>query len=273
LRGRLFSYGFRLEHFDSTRRQITIPPIGSDLKHAFRGLRAAPALSAVCVFSLALGIGANVTIYSVVREMILDDLSARQPGRLVNISAAVPYGRYRELRQAGVFQDLAFGTGIGNFDWDRGSRSEVIWQVPTGANFFDVLGVSASVGRLYSQSDEGHPVAVVSDGFWRKRLQADPGAIGRPLEIAGHPYTLVGVLPRDYRSIMRRGISPGSLFDGPHKLTLLSSVWAAPRRRNSATDARCLGCGGPQAGGPGVRPADFWPETHGRLGGQCCRAR
>lgn len=78
----------------------------------------------------------------------------------------------------------------------------------TSANFFDVLGVGAALGRLYSQGDDGRPVAVVSYGFWRNRLRSDPSIIGRPLQFNGRPYTILGVLPRDYRSIRGHGISP-----------------------------------------------------------------
>ena len=78
----------------------------------------------------------------------------------------------------------------------------------TSANFFDVLGVGPSMGRLYSQPDEGRVVAVVSYGFWRKRLYADPNAVGRPLELNGRFYIMLGVLPQDYRSVYGRGVSP-----------------------------------------------------------------
>ena len=183
-------------------------PLLTDLNHAVRSLRKAPALSLIAVSSLALGIGANVTIYSVVREMILDDISARQPDRLARIAADISYGRYRELKSAAVFQDLAFTRGLSDVNWNAGTHGEVVWQFTTSANFFDVLGVGASAGRLYSQVDEGHPVAVVSYGFWHRRLGGDVHAIGRPLKLNGQLYTVTGVLPRDYRSIMGRGVSP-----------------------------------------------------------------
>src|SRR2546421_550959 len=76
--------------------QMTI--LLKDLSHALRNLCKSPAFAATCVLSLALGIGANVTIYSIVREMVLDDISARQPDRLVRVAAEIPYGRYRDLR-------------------------------------------------------------------------------------------------------------------------------------------------------------------------------
>jgi len=164
--------------------------------------------AATSVCSLALGIGANVTIYSVVREMVLDGLSARQPDRLARIAADMPYARYRQLRQTGAFQDLAFNVWLNDVNWNSGTHGEIAWEMLTSPNFFDVLGVNALVGRLYSQADEGRPVAVVSYGFWRKRLNGDGQAMGRGLKLNGHLYTVTGVLPRDYRSIMGRGVSP-----------------------------------------------------------------
>jgi putative ABC transport system permease protein len=183
-------------------------PLLTDLNHALRGLRKSPALVAVGVLSLALGLGANVTIYSIVREMVLDNISARQPDRLARLAADVPYSRYRELRDAGVFQDLAFNLGFTDINWVSGAHGEVVWQMVTSANYFEVLGVGASVGRLYSQNDEGHPVAVLSYGFWRRRLSGDAHVVGRTLNLNGHLCTVAGVLPSDYRSIVGRGVSP-----------------------------------------------------------------
>ena len=180
----------------------------TDLRHAIRGLRKAPALSAVAIASLALGIGANVTVYSVAREMIFDDVSAVRPDRLARIDARLSYAQYRDLRQARVFQDTAFNAGLHDAIWQHANRNEVIWGMDTSPNFFDVLGVRPAAGRLYTQSDEGHPVAVVSHGFWRKRLGSDHAAIGRTLQVNGHLYTLLGVLPPEYRSVMGHGVAP-----------------------------------------------------------------
>ena len=83
-------------------------PLLTAFRQAVRGLRKSPTLAAVAVASLAFGIGGNVTVYSIVREMILDDLSARQPNRLARTDADLPYALYRDLRRANVFHDLAF---------------------------------------------------------------------------------------------------------------------------------------------------------------------
>jgi putative ABC transport system permease protein len=180
----------------------------NDLRLALRSLRKSPSLPAVAIVSLALGIGANVSVFGVVREMILDDISAASPDRLARVGAQVGYSQYRDLQHAGVFQDTAFDAGLHDAMWQRPHRNEVIWGMDTSPNFFQVLGIQAAAGRLYTPADEGRQVAVVSHGFWRKRLGAEPAAIGRTLQINGRLYALIGVLPRDYRSVMGHGVAP-----------------------------------------------------------------
>jgi hypothetical protein len=123
-------------------------PLLTDLRQAVRGLRRSPTLATVAITSLAFGIGANVTVYSVVREMILDDLSARQPERLARVDADVSYALYRDLQHTKVFQDVAFYHSFRDWNWQTRTRSEVAWTMTTSANFFDVLGIGPSVGRL-----------------------------------------------------------------------------------------------------------------------------
>ena len=132
-------------------------PIIGDLRLAVRGLSKSPALAAVAIASLALGIGANVTVFSVVREMILDDLSASRPDRLARVQGLdnPSYATYGELRAAGAFTDMAFHRGLKDRIWRAGIHNEIAWTLITSPNFFDVLGVRASAGRIYSQADEG----------------------------------------------------------------------------------------------------------------------
>jgi predicted permease len=187
-----------------------------DLRQAMRGLQKAPALATVAIASLALGIGANVTVFSVVREMVLDGLSAASPAGLARVEGLdASYTLYRQLRSAGPFADLAFYRNFGDRIWRTDHRSEIVWRLATSANFFDVLGIRPYAGRLYSQADEGRELAVSSYGFWRKRLHADPGAIGQPIQLSGRLYTLVGVLPRDYRSIYGHGVAPELYLSDP----------------------------------------------------------
>ena len=187
-----------------------------DLFQAARSLRKSPALVAIAVASLALGIGANVTVFSVVREMILDDVSARHPDRLGRVDGApVSYSQYRDLRRAGAFDDLAFYRGVSDRTWRSGSRSEIAWTLTTSPNFFDVLGIGASAGRLYSQTDAGREFAVISQAFWRTRLHAGPNILGQSIQLNGKLYTIVGVLPPDYRSVYGHGVSPELYLSDP----------------------------------------------------------
>ena len=158
----------------------------------------------------------DVTVFSVVREMILDDLSARSPDRLARVEGIdVSYTLYRQLRTAGAFEDLAFIAISVIESGARAIAARLSWRLTTSANFFDVLGIRAYAGRLYSQADEGRELAVASYGFWRKRLHADPNVLGQPIQLAGKLYTLVGVLPRDYRSIYGHGVSPELYLSDP----------------------------------------------------------
>ena len=180
----------------------------STMRYAIRCLRKSPVLAGIAIASLALGIGANLTVYSVVRELVLDDVSARSLDRLVRVDADVTYAVYRDIRQAGPFGETAFDTGIHDTNWQRGDHAEIAWEMDTSPDFFDVLGAGAGAGRVYSQADEGRPVAVVTHGFWRRRLDSDAQVLGRGLELNGRMYTVVGVLPRNYRSVMGHGVSP-----------------------------------------------------------------
>lgn len=182
--------------------------IWRDLHYAVRSLRKSPSLAAVGVLSIALGIGVNITAFSVVRELVFDDVTAQHPDRLAYINADVSLPLYRDLRRAGIFQDLACLHTVTVWNWRNGGHSEIAWTIRSSANFFDVLGVTPFAGRLYTQSDEGRDLAVVSYSFWRKRLGGDPAVIGRHLQLNGRIYTITGVLDRNYGSIYGSDFAP-----------------------------------------------------------------
>ncbi|HLK65528.1 MAG TPA: ABC transporter permease [Bryobacteraceae bacterium] len=205
-----------------------------DLRSAIRGLRKSPGLATIAVLSLALGIGVNVTVFSVVREMILDDLSARDPQQLVRLeNANVSYTLYRDLGAQGIFPGLAFYRGLGDRNWRRGGHSEIAWTFTTSANFFDVLGVAASRGRLYSAADEGREYAVLSYAFWKRRLQEDADALGKPIELNGRSYMVAGVLPPDYRSVYGHGVSPEVYLSDPGNSSPSDRVYALIGRQGA----------------------------------------
>ena len=234
----------------------------AELRRAFRALRKSAALAATAVISLALGIGANVTVFSVVQQLILDDVSAAHPGRLARLDATLSYSEYRDLRHSGIFQDLAFDAGLRDATWRQGDRRQIVWLFPTSPNFFQVLGIRAAAGRLYAQADEGRAIAAVSYGFWLRRLGADPAALGRVLEIGGRLYTVAAILPRDYHSILGHGVSPEIYFPTPPESNPRCHPFARLRDGMSRSAARqALAAAVPSLGIPrfarelpGIRP-------------------
>src|SRR5271155_1525648 len=125
----------------------------TELRRAVRNVGKSPAFAAIAIASLSLGICANVTIYGVVREMILEDVSAWQPDRLAVLDGVnISYSLYRDLRSSRALQDLAFHRGIQE-RIRHSTTNDIVWTLATSSNFFDVLGVHAAHGRLYSEDD------------------------------------------------------------------------------------------------------------------------
>ena len=193
-----------------------------DLRHAARTLRASPGLTALATLSLALGIGANVTVYAWARATLLEPFpGVREQGRLVKLLQTDPqqefvsfsYPDYRDLRDQAksVSGLIALRQTAATLAAD--GRSDRVWvQVVTG-NFFGVLGVDAALGRTLAPSDdlvpEGHPVVVIGHALWQRRFGGDPAIVGRTVLLNTRPYTVVGVAPAAFR-----GAGTGLVFDG-----------------------------------------------------------
>ena len=201
--------------------------------------------------------------------MILDDLSARQPDRLVKFGAVVSTARYRDLAHLGIFQGMAFDTGLGNTDWDAGGHSEIAWEMTTSANFFDVLGAGSSTGRLYSQSDDGLP------------------ARGGELRLLAQSTALRSPRRRPLPQVRRQAVyGPGgaaarlsqhsapwrfarSVPYGRYGSRALPALRAAARRLHAGADAASAGRGRSKHRRRRLREADLQPAADGRVGGEC----
>jgi predicted permease len=184
--------------------------LGSDLHYAARALRRNLALALAAVGSLALGIGANTTIFSVAREALFSEPSCRDPKSLVQISVSgnswVPMSQYRFLEETHTFDGLA-GMNIQMVvNWRDGNRSYRLAGTRVTDNFFEVVGIPVAMGRPIKRGESD--VAVVTHGFWTKRLGGDPNVLGRTLVLDGKPYTVIGVLPRDHRMLAGFGFTP-----------------------------------------------------------------
>jgi putative ABC transport system permease protein len=182
--------------------------VWQDVRQAARSLRKSPGLVAVSALSLGLGIGLNAILYMGISTIYAHRPTMVEPDRMVGVEPGnanqFSYPDYQDLVRSGVFEDaLGFRTeGLNLGSGDEVTRVAALAVTP---NFFQVLGVDAQVGRTFSSVDavpEREPrLVVVTAGFWRTYLGADPTAIGESLVLNGEPFTVVGVLPDTYRAV------------------------------------------------------------------------
>jgi predicted permease len=186
----------------------------ADGRYALRWLRRSPGFTAVAVLSLAIGIGFNTALFTIVDAVLFRPLSLERPDRLVDVFTNGPdgdiyatssYPDYLDLRaQNHVFTDMvAYSPIIAAVS--AGDRSRMaLGEVVTG-NFFPVLGVNAQLGRTILPSDDrpgADRVVMLSHGSWVRDFGGDPAVVGQTLRIHGRPYTIVGVVARNYTGMM-----------------------------------------------------------------------
>lgn len=190
-------------------RWIWLEDLFRDLRYASRALLRDRRFTLAAVLSLALGIGLNTAIFSLTVEFLLSEPSLRDAETLMAVriggNSHVGQREYRFIRDAGVFAGLA-GLTEAEMNWRAGETSVRLFGMRVTDNFFDVAGVPLAFGRPI-QPGERH-AAVISDHFWRSRLDANPDVLGRSLVLDGHPYSITGVLPRDHRTVIGFGLAP-----------------------------------------------------------------
>ena len=188
-----------------------------DLRYSFRVLSKEPGFAAVAVLTLALGIGASTAIFSVVSAVLLKRLPYPDPARLVTIyekqvttgEMSVAWPNFLDWRDkvhsfesvAAARFDTATLTGAG-----PASR---VYEVRASPSFFAVLGVSPKMGRFFADSEDvvgGTPVAVLTERFWRNTFGGDPAIVGKAVTLDGSAYTVIGLLPADFKYYPRAQI-------------------------------------------------------------------
>jgi predicted permease len=184
----------------------------SDLKYAIRQLRKSPGFAATAVLTLALGIGANAVVFSVMNALILRPLNVpdaknlytvqRTDGRIVGPSQS--YLDYKDLRDRNRGFDSLVGYNImGPVGIDTGGNPSTVWPYDATGNYFDALGIQPWVGRFFHASDEhgnnSAPYVVLSYAYWHSQFHDDRSAVGRTVQINKHPFTIVGVAPPEFR--------------------------------------------------------------------------
>ena len=194
-----------------------------DLRYALRQLTKAPAFTVTALVTLALGIGANTAIYSLLDQVMLRSLPVQDPEQLVMLKATgsdrgrisayggssedyLSYPMYRDLRDKNsVFDGLAATDQVQiGVQWHN--QPELVQAELVSGNYFDVLGVKPAIGRLLVQSDdevqERNPVVVLSYGYWQRRFGSDPRIVNDTILVNSHPFTVVGVASPGFKSFV-----------------------------------------------------------------------
>ncbi len=200
------------EIYRETRAVAWVGALLQDIRYALRGFQRAPGFTAVAILSLALGIGVNTTLFSLMNMLILRPLPVQDPAQLVTFSSeqkgnfpmpAFSYPEYRDIRDqtTGALSGiLAYCDGLDGLNAD-GRADRVITHYVSG-NYFTLLGVRPLLGRVILPSEgniEGaDPVLVLGYSYWKAHFASDPNVIGKRVLIDGHPVTVVGVAPKQF---------------------------------------------------------------------------
>ncbi|MGV3709398.1 MAG: ADOP family duplicated permease [Gemmatimonas sp.] len=187
-----------------------VETLTSDIRYAWRRLRQTPAFTIVAVLSLALGIGANTAIFSLINATLLKPLPVERPEELAYVrssSSSFSYPDLDELRRLNTaFSGLAAFGGITGSLRVGDETSLVVGAIVTG-NFFSVLGVNAAAGRVINTDDDrtpgAHPVAVISHRLWQSRFVGSAQAVGRDVRFNGQSFTVIGVLPPGFHGAVQ----------------------------------------------------------------------
>jgi predicted permease len=194
----------------------------SDIRFAARSFLKTPGVTIAAVLSIALGIAATTSVFTLVNAVLFKPMPVRDPQRLVALYTTRPeerfpsgfsYPDYRDYRDgAGVFSDLYAYNGVSvPFSAGR-EKSELIWGELVTGNYFTGLGVAPAAGRVLTANDDraegAHPVAVLSHAFWQRRFGGNPGVVGNVVKLSGHEFTVVGVAGRGFSGTRLLGFIP-----------------------------------------------------------------
>jgi predicted permease len=193
-----------------------------DLRYALRQLRTAPGFTTVVIVTLALGIGANTAIFSLLDQVLLRSLPVKNADRLVilqmtgkdtgSMSARTDhkfyfsYPMYRDLRDRNAVFSGLIATDFAQAGVQWHNQPELVWAELVSGNYFDVLGVQSALGRLFVASDDlvenANPLAVLSFNYWQRRFGADPGILNQTIQVNGHPFTVIGITQPGFHSVV-----------------------------------------------------------------------
>jgi putative ABC transport system permease protein len=206
------------EAYKDVRGFPLIQHIGQDVRYALRILRKTPAFAAAAILTLALGIGANTAIFTVIDALILRSLPVRDPQQLVTVgdpsrvhswSTGTPrtdsfsFPLYREVRDRNVvFSSVLASCRLDNLEAAIDGAAEDTTGRLVTENYFETLGVEPFIGRVFTAADGRSPGAdpyvVISYRYWQRRFSADPSVVGRTIHLKNFPFTIIGVAPPEF---------------------------------------------------------------------------
>ncbi|MGH9768853.1 MAG: ADOP family duplicated permease [Blastocatellia bacterium] len=205
----------RKEECRDMRRVRWIEDLAQDLRHGLRTLRKSPGFTAVAALSLALGIGANTAIFSLVDPILIKPLPVKDPEQLAVLNTVDQRGDWRERFSYPMFEQFRARTqvfsgvfaksylgGVEMIGPEHGNRTERVRLQLVSGEYFQVLGVNAVAGRTLTTADDqmpgAHRMAVLSFSFWQRRFAGDVSVTGKGITLGGHPFTIIGVTAPEF---------------------------------------------------------------------------
>jgi putative ABC transport system permease protein len=190
---------------------VSFEPIWRDIRFAVRSLLKAPGFTIVAILVIAVGIGANTAVFSVVNTVLLKPLTYPDPQSLVHLMNTGDQGSFPGAnvpkfniwrQQVGIFQQVAaFDSGGAGLNLTGSDKPEQVQGVHVSADYFSVLGAPVVAGRTFTASEDsphGGNVVVLSSGLWKRRYGGDRGIVGNNIQLNGKPYQVVGVIGREF---------------------------------------------------------------------------
>jgi predicted permease len=231
----------------------------SDARYALRQLRKSPGFTFTAIVTLALGIGANAVVFSVLNAVVLKPVNVPNAGNLYMVQRfqypSQSYLDYKDLRDHNhAFLDLFSYNIIGPAGIDTGNNPSTAWPYLASGNYFDALGIQPYLGRFYHASDEkgydSAPYVVLSYDYWSSHFQSDRGVVGRVIQVNKHPMTIIGVAPPAFRGTelffapaMWIPLIDQPMVEGSNELQWRGnhSSWVLGRLRPGVTPAQAVG--------------------------------
>ena len=199
------------EEVRDARTGAVLSSIARDVRYAFRAMRKAPVFALATVLTLAVGIGANATIFSIVSRFVLRHPPVGDPGTLMAVHTThdgdeccnnFAWPLFSDLReQSKSFSGLAAYYELLSASMGGAGEPERVWGQAVTSNFFDVAKLPMTAGRGFTADEENVAVVVLGHGLWQRRFGADPNIAGKTVRLSGRPFTVVGVAAPSFRGL------------------------------------------------------------------------